>query len=163
MRGEYGVFLGLDVGKGEHHPVGLAPDGKRLHDAPLPNTEAPRRALRAYVDGLRAHLVEAARVVAPGGIVAYSLANTVRAGMVFDLVAGFGQLLEEAGFVDIEAVPRDQAGRRILPAGRDTSTGRFSSNVREFASSRVREFASSRVREFASSRVREFVVFARQL
>jgi transposase len=36
---DYAVFLGLDVGKGEHHAVGLAPDGKRLHDAPLPNTE----------------------------------------------------------------------------------------------------------------------------
>ena len=30
----------MDVGKGDHHAVGLAPDGKRLHDAPLPNTEA---------------------------------------------------------------------------------------------------------------------------
>ena len=45
MHGEYGVFLGLDVGKGEHHAVGLAPNGKRLHDAPLPNTEARLRAL----------------------------------------------------------------------------------------------------------------------
>ena len=36
---DYAVFLGPDVGKGEHHAVGLAPDGKRLHDAPLPNTE----------------------------------------------------------------------------------------------------------------------------
>jgi hypothetical protein len=34
VRGEYGVFLGLEVGKGEHHAVGLTPDGKRLHDAP---------------------------------------------------------------------------------------------------------------------------------
>ena len=33
------VFLGLDVGKGQHHAVGLAPDGRRLHDAPLPNTK----------------------------------------------------------------------------------------------------------------------------
>ena len=45
MSAEYGVFLGLDVGKNEHHAVGLAPDGKRLHDAPLPNTEARLRAL----------------------------------------------------------------------------------------------------------------------
>ncbi|GAA4264237.1 hypothetical protein GCM10022255_116010 [Dactylosporangium darangshiense] len=45
MHGEYGVFLGLDVGKGEHEAVGLAPDGKRLHDAPLPNTEARLQAL----------------------------------------------------------------------------------------------------------------------
>jgi transposase len=45
VHGEYDVFLGLDVGKGEHHAVGLAPGGKRLHDAPLPNTEARLRAL----------------------------------------------------------------------------------------------------------------------
>jgi transposase len=38
------VFVGLDVGKDSHHAVGLAPDGKRLHDAPLPNTEAKLRA-----------------------------------------------------------------------------------------------------------------------
>jgi hypothetical protein len=42
---DYGVFLGLDVGKSDHHAVGLAPDGKRLHDAALPNTEAKSRGL----------------------------------------------------------------------------------------------------------------------
>jgi transposase len=41
----FGVFLGLDVGKDGHHAVGLSPDGKRLHDAELPNTEARLRAL----------------------------------------------------------------------------------------------------------------------
>lgn len=30
---DYGVFLGFDVGKGEHHAIGLSPDGTRLHDA----------------------------------------------------------------------------------------------------------------------------------
>lgn len=45
MHGGYGVFLGLDVGKDGHHAVGLAPDGKRLHDAALPDTEAKLRAL----------------------------------------------------------------------------------------------------------------------
>jgi transposase len=49
---EYGVFLGLDVGKSDHHAVGLAPDGKRLHDAPLPNTEAK---LRTLFDKLARH------------------------------------------------------------------------------------------------------------
>jgi transposase len=49
---EYGVFLGLDVGKSDHHAVGLAPDGKRLHDAPLPNTEVR---LRALFDKLARH------------------------------------------------------------------------------------------------------------
>jgi transposase len=45
MSSTYGVFLGLDVGKGEHHAVGLDPSGKRLHDAPLPNSEPKLRAL----------------------------------------------------------------------------------------------------------------------
>ncbi|WP_216206273.1 IS110 family RNA-guided transposase [Amycolatopsis aidingensis] len=48
----YGVFLGLDVGKGEHHAIGLDPTGKRLHDAPLPNNE-PK--LREVFDRLAEH------------------------------------------------------------------------------------------------------------
>jgi transposase len=52
VHGDYGVFLGLDVGKGEHHAVGLAPDGSRLHDAPLPNTEVR---LRQLFDKLASH------------------------------------------------------------------------------------------------------------
>jgi transposase len=47
--GEYQVFVGLDVGKGEHHAVGLDPAGGRVLDAPLPNTE-PR--LRVMFDQL---------------------------------------------------------------------------------------------------------------
>ena len=39
MSSTFSVFLGRDVGKDNHHAVGLDPDGKRLHDAPLPNTE----------------------------------------------------------------------------------------------------------------------------
>jgi transposase len=49
---EYKVFLGLDVGKSDHHAVGLEPTGGRLHDAPLPNSE-PK--LRAMFDKLAAH------------------------------------------------------------------------------------------------------------
>jgi transposase len=48
----YGVFLGLDVGKGSHHAVGLDPAGKRLHDKPLPNSE-PK--LREVFDKLAKH------------------------------------------------------------------------------------------------------------
>ncbi len=39
------VFLGLDVGKGEHHAVCLDVTGKRLYDAPLPNSEPKLRAV----------------------------------------------------------------------------------------------------------------------
>jgi transposase len=49
---EYGVFLGLDVGKSDHHAVALNPAGKRLHDAALPNTEA---GLRKLFDKLARH------------------------------------------------------------------------------------------------------------
>jgi hypothetical protein len=48
----YGVFLGLDVGKGAHHAVGLDPTGKRLHDKALPNSE-PK--LREMFDRLAQH------------------------------------------------------------------------------------------------------------
>ena len=40
-----GVFLGLDVGKGEHHAHGLTPVGKTVHDKRMPNTEPKLRAL----------------------------------------------------------------------------------------------------------------------
>jgi transposase len=52
MSSSFSVFLGLDVGKDAHHAVGLDPTGRRLHDAPLPNTE-PK--LRALFDKLAAH------------------------------------------------------------------------------------------------------------
>lgn len=43
----YGVYLGLDVGKEEHHACALDPDGTRLHDKPLPQDEARLRDLYA--------------------------------------------------------------------------------------------------------------------
>ncbi|GGM84256.1 insertion sequence element ISSfl2 transposase [Longimycelium tulufanense] len=45
MTSKYGVFLGLDVGRGDHHALGLDPQGKRLYDAPLPNSEPTLREL----------------------------------------------------------------------------------------------------------------------
>ena len=45
-----GVFLGLDVGKGEHHGRGLSPAGKKDYDKRLPNSE-PK--LRAVFDKLK--------------------------------------------------------------------------------------------------------------
>lgn len=52
MTQAYAVFCGVDVGKGEHHAVGLDPTGKRLHDRALPNDEAR---LRAVFEKLAAH------------------------------------------------------------------------------------------------------------
>ncbi|WP_198940534.1 IS110 family transposase [Micromonospora sp. CB01531] len=52
MHDGFGVFVGLDVGKEGHHAVALNPEGKRLHDATLPNTEA---GLRRLFDKLGRH------------------------------------------------------------------------------------------------------------
>ncbi|MEU1128194.1 IS110 family transposase [Streptomyces sp. NPDC005899] len=42
---EIDVYLGLDVGKGEHHGTALTPAGKRVFDKPLPNSELRLREL----------------------------------------------------------------------------------------------------------------------
>ncbi|EQD28333.1 transposase IS116/IS110/IS902 family protein [mine drainage metagenome] len=49
---EVDVFIGVDVGKSEHHAVALDRSGKRLLDRALPNDEAQ---LRALLTGLREH------------------------------------------------------------------------------------------------------------
>ena len=46
------VFIGVDVGKGEHHAVALSRAGKRLFDRALPNDETR---LRALISSLREH------------------------------------------------------------------------------------------------------------
>ncbi len=77
MHGSYGIFLGLDVGKGDHHAVGLAPDGRRLHDAPLPNTEAR---LRQLFDKLARHGTVLVVVDQPASIGALPVAVAPAAG-----------------------------------------------------------------------------------
>lgn len=52
MGTSYAVFCGIDVGKSEHHAVGLAVDGTRLYDKALPNDEAR---LRTVFDRLAAY------------------------------------------------------------------------------------------------------------
>lgn len=46
-RPDYAVFVGLDVGKQEHHACGLDPDGNRVHDHALPQDETKLRELFA--------------------------------------------------------------------------------------------------------------------
>lgn len=48
------VFVGLDVGKGEHHAVALDKTGKRLLDKALPNDERRLRAVSAMIAASRA-------------------------------------------------------------------------------------------------------------
>ena len=49
--GHCDVFLGLDVGKEEHHARALDHNGKRLHDKPLPQDEARLRDLFTRLGG----------------------------------------------------------------------------------------------------------------
>ena len=48
----HAVFIGLDVGKSEHHATALDPTGRRLHDGSLPNDETR---LRQLFDQLAQH------------------------------------------------------------------------------------------------------------
>ncbi|MFD8645926.1 transposase [Streptomyces zaomyceticus] len=45
------VFLGLDVGKGEHHATAVTPVGRKAFDKRLPNTEPKLRELFAKLKG----------------------------------------------------------------------------------------------------------------
>lgn len=46
------VFVGLDVGKSDHHAVAITSAGKKVHDKALPNDEArPRAILEELVAG----------------------------------------------------------------------------------------------------------------
>ncbi|GHE59071.1 hypothetical protein GCM10018785_30410 [Streptomyces longispororuber] len=45
--GDIDVFLGLDVGKGEHHATAVTPAGKKAFDKRMPNTEPKLRELFA--------------------------------------------------------------------------------------------------------------------
>lgn len=85
------------------------------------------RALRAYLGAMEAHLEEAHRILRTGGTAAYAVANTFRNGKEFDLCGAIIELLRRVGFVDIRWNRRAGTARRILPAGRDPDTGRFSS------------------------------------
>jgi hypothetical protein len=84
------------------------------------------RALRAYLRDMQAHFAELRRVVAPRGVAAYAVGNSTRAGRSFDLAGAIGEMIGEAGFADVEVTPRAQTVHRILPAGRDVESGRFS-------------------------------------
>jgi transposase len=75
--GDVDVFLGLDVGKGEHHGTALTPAGKRVFDKRLPNNE-PK--LRAMFNKLLAHGTVLVVVDQPASIGALPLAVARDAG-----------------------------------------------------------------------------------
>ncbi len=86
---------------------------------------AKGRAIRDYAQRLALHLSEVHRVTRPGAAIGVAMANSVRAGRTFDLVATLGELMSAAGFTSIEIRNRSARGRRILPLGRNVTTGRF--------------------------------------
>ncbi|MGW6151536.1 IS110 family transposase [Streptomyces sp. NPDC055144] len=54
---EIDVYLGLDVGKGEHHGTALTPTGKKVFDKPLPNNEPRLRELFTKLQAKHGKLV----------------------------------------------------------------------------------------------------------
>lgn len=78
MHGDYQVFLGLDVGKDGHHAVALDPQGKRLHDGALVNTESR---LRQVFDKLAKHGPVLVVVDQPASIGALPVAVARAAGL----------------------------------------------------------------------------------
>lgn len=49
------VFIGLDVGKGEHYAVAVDRAGKKLFDKALPNDEGRLRQNTDFCEQTRAH------------------------------------------------------------------------------------------------------------
>jgi hypothetical protein len=60
-------------------------------------------------------------------VVAYAVAISFRHQRPFDLATGVSELLQRAGFIEIEVKQRRMSSKKILPAGRDVASGRFSS------------------------------------
>jgi DNA modification methylase len=94
-------------------------------------TTSEGRALRAYLTDMRQHFRQVFQVLRPGGTVAYLIGNSHRRGRTFDLVSAIAELMSETGFKDIAIFNRPTSMRRILPAGRDPVTGKFSSRCRK--------------------------------
>ena len=79
------VFVGLDVGKGEHHAVALDRTGKKLYDRALPNDE---RRLRAVLTDLQKHGIVLLIVDQPATIGALPIAVAQAAGALVGYLPG---------------------------------------------------------------------------
>ena len=88
----------------------------------------PGRSLRHYWNNMRLHICEAKRVLQPGGLAAYAVANHLRSQRRFALAQALMSVFREFGFKDVKMRARNQSSRRILPLRRDECTGRFSSD-----------------------------------
>lgn len=90
------------------------------------------RALRAYLQEMEKHFTEVYRVLKRNGLIAYSVANSIKKGKKFPIVESLAEILCKVGFIKIDIIPRKQSSKRILPAGRNIKTGRFDSNAEPF-------------------------------
>lgn len=79
------VFVGLDIGKGEHHAVALDRVGKKLDDRALPNDE---RKLRAVLTDLQKHGIVLLIVDQPATIGALPIAVAQAAGAMVGYLPG---------------------------------------------------------------------------
>lgn len=79
------VFVGLDVGKGEHHAIALDRTGKKLYDKPLPDDE---QRLRGVLAELQTHGVVLLIVDQPATIGALPIAVAQAAGAVVGYLPG---------------------------------------------------------------------------
>ena len=82
---EVAVFLGLDVGKGEHHAVALDRNGKKIFDRSLPNDE---RKLRELIGKLRSHGTVLLVVDQPATIGALPVAVALAVGVLVGYLPG---------------------------------------------------------------------------
>lgn len=85
------VFIGLDVGKGEHHAVALNRSGKKLFDKALPNDEAR---LREILHALKRHGSLLLVVDQPATIGALPVAVAQAAGVTVGYLPGVGDALD---------------------------------------------------------------------
>lgn len=82
---EVDVFLGVDVGKGEHHAVALDRDGKKIYDKALPNDEAK---MKAVIEKLAKHGSVLFVVDQPATIGALPIAVAQAAGVTVGYLPG---------------------------------------------------------------------------
>ncbi len=79
------VFIGLDVGKSEHHAVALTRDGRKLYDKPLPNTET---GIAQVLDRLAEHGPALVVVDQPATIGALPVAVAQASGVLVGYLPG---------------------------------------------------------------------------
>lgn len=82
---EVDVFLGVDVGKGEHHAVALNREGAKLYDKALPNNETK---MQAVIDKLTVHGTVLFVVDQPATIGALPVAVAQAAGVTVSYLPG---------------------------------------------------------------------------